>query len=367
MESKYWLFTINKRDDDEYGIAFSTIYVPDMVPDEYDYLVYQLEHKGNLHYQGYICLKKKKKLSALRNQHPGVHWGDQNGKPRMGTHSEAKKYVTKTDETYVWGPWEHGCDDDIPEGKGERRDMLEVRKMILEGKSEEDIKAEHYGTWVRYYKAFQLDMRHQKEKSVKSRLDDENKSVTLSGWQIPLLAKLEQQDSRTVTWVWSKNGKMGKTAMAKWLEFNKKAFIVKGGKHQDIAHTYNYQDWVVFDYPKLIDATKIPYAFIETFKDGYVFSGKFDSVMKRIPVPKILVLSNHPPQLESLSRDRWQIYNIDVLGTDITPVVTTRHKRIFPKTGLREVNGTVQQLVEWSEFLEDGIDIPEEFNINDIE
>lgn len=74
---------------------------------------------------------------------------------RKGNHEEAKKYCMKED-TRVEGPWTVGDDSKIPVKKGQRNDILGVKRAIDEGKTEKEIATndEFFGSWVRNYRGF---------------------------------------------------------------------------------------------------------------------------------------------------------------------------------------------------------------------
>ncbi len=74
--------------------------------------------------QGYVVLKKKSRLSALKKLLPRAHW-----EIREGTHDQARAYCmkeeTRTKEPYEWGD---------PPAQGKRNDMaamVEVRLLSI--------------------------------------------------------------------------------------------------------------------------------------------------------------------------------------------------------------------------------------------
>lgn len=91
----------------------------------------------------------------------------------------------------------------------------------------------------------------------------------------------------------------------------KTTFITRNGKSADIAHAYEGQRLVVFDIPRSQQET-LNYGILESLKDGYVFSSKYNSTMKRFPIPHVYVLSNSLPKMGSLSRERLKITVLNV-------------------------------------------------------
>lgn len=138
-ESKYWMCTINNPRDEQAPTTWPGV----------EYAAWQLEkgEQGTEHLQVYVIFEKKKRLTAVRKiQTPG-HW-----EARIGTHEQARDYVTKAD-TRLRGPWYEG---DEPEAKeqGKRNDLLTLKRKIDEGKSEKEIASdpETFPVWARHHK-----------------------------------------------------------------------------------------------------------------------------------------------------------------------------------------------------------------------
>lgn len=58
---------------------------------------------------------------------------------------------------------------------------------------------------------------------------------------------------------------MGKTFLADWLEIWRQAFVVTGGKFNDIAYAFALEEYVVFDFSRAQE-DKFPYKLLEDFK-----------------------------------------------------------------------------------------------------
>lgn len=54
----------------------------------------------------------------------------------------------------------------------------------------------------------------------------------------------------------------------------------------------------------------LPWSFIESCKDGYVTSTKYEPVVKVLEPCHVLVFTNVEPDLSKLSADRWDINRI---------------------------------------------------------
>lgn len=125
-QSFNWVFTWNNPD---YNAE-----QPNVWPDV-QYAVWQHEkgESGTPHYQGYIQLTKRYRLSTLiENMPSGIHWA-----VRRGSHKQARDYAMKADSRYCTddadhvcaegcGPWEYGT----PSKQGERTDMAEIAEFV---------------------------------------------------------------------------------------------------------------------------------------------------------------------------------------------------------------------------------------------
>jgi hypothetical protein len=118
---------------------------------------------------------------------------------------------------------------------------------------------------------------------------------------------------RRVFWFWEKNGCWGKSIVCKYMIDNMGAFVVQG-KNNDILHgiTMYIEKFgqcprvVIFDIPRVND-NHVSYQAIESLKNGFFFSGKYESGMVRFNSPHVIVFSNEEPEEYNLSKDRWVI------------------------------------------------------------
>lgn len=94
-----WVFTLNNPTAQEEALLNS------LVPNVAVYVVFQREKgevQGTEHFQGYIELKAKKTLHAMRSLLERAHL-----EPRKGTQQQAIDY-SKKEDTRIDGPWEFG-------------------------------------------------------------------------------------------------------------------------------------------------------------------------------------------------------------------------------------------------------------------
>ena len=136
------------------------------------------------------------------------------------------------------------------------------------------------------------------------------------GWQNGLLAvTAAEPDPRKFHWYWDAVGNTGKSYMASYLVACKNAAVFTGGKMADIAMAYNNEPIVIFDLSRTqAEHMDYIYSIIEGFKNGRLFSPKYESIVKIFKVPHVFVFANFVPtpeqQAEKLSRDRWVVHEV---------------------------------------------------------
>lgn len=87
--------------------------------------------------------------------------------------------------------------------------------------------------------------------------------------------------------------------------------IIVPGKKADMAYVVQEECRVFFlDCPRSKQGDFIQYDFIEELKNGYVFSPKYESRIKKLKTPHIVVLMNEQPDMSKLSMDRYSITNL---------------------------------------------------------
>lgn len=136
-QARAYCFTLNNPDEDE-------VLVPQTWPDNYNYLVYQVEEgtEGTRHLQGYINFKNPVRFESFRKYFPGERAHIERAK---GTAKQNRAYCTKT-EGRVDGPWEFG---DMPE-QGKRNDLLAMKADLDAGASLQQISEDYTGLFLRY-------------------------------------------------------------------------------------------------------------------------------------------------------------------------------------------------------------------------
>jgi len=121
-------------------------------------------------------------------------------------------------------------------------------------------------------------------------------------------------DDRTVYWWHDEKGNIGKSAFAKYMVVKHKALYCCSGKYADLINLVFNVDMdkcncVIFDIPRN-QGNNVSYSAIESIKNGLICNTKFETGTKVFNSPKIMILSNMKPNMDSLSEDRWSIKDL---------------------------------------------------------
>lgn len=124
-----------------------------------------------------------------------------------------------------------------------------------------------------------------------------------------------EPDNRTINWVWSEEGGVGKTSTCAYLEHMHEGVCIANGKGNDIKNTVvkhleeNDLDVLIINVPRC-NENYVSYAAIEEIKDGLIYSGKYEGGFANIEHPHVIVISNFYPEISKLSEDRWNIIEL---------------------------------------------------------
>ncbi len=260
-----------------------------------------LGEEGNMadetpHLQGYIRLKRSMTLTALQKAMKTVgikcHLEVSKGNSRQN-----KKYCSKEGITHEWG-------EDSKQGS--RNDLKAIADMLNNGVPMKEIREMYPGQWFRYRKSFdELEKITRREGTLES-LKLKMSNVQLRSWQQDIVTRLLHQDNRKVLWVIDEVGNTGKSWLSKYLFVKHGAFEMTGGKTADIAYAYKQQSIVAIDLSRQ-KKEYFMYSILEDFKNGKIFSPKYESASERFEPAKVVVFSNWHPDYKELSADRWDI------------------------------------------------------------
>lgn len=301
--TRIWLFTWNNYPED----------VDESIKEAFeegkiDHIAYQREvapETQTPHLQGYLYLKKKAYITGVRKLLPlGIHY-----EPKVFGRDEdiiayCCKESTRAPETE---PVELGNYPVSTSGK--RNDLLEFRNAVNKQLTWAELTDQHDKVISRYY-AFARDyyITHA------NKAPHEEVEMEERPWHAYVDNYIQKPDNRTVLFIVDPKGGMGKTTYARNLQrHNEKVQYLKPEKEANIAlHLDPRKSIFILDCPRSRLDIPLPYNTMESIKDGYVMSGKYQSCMKKIAIPNsVIVFTNEAPDPTRLSEDRWnvQCYN----------------------------------------------------------
>lgn len=131
---------------------------------------------------------------------------------------------------------------------------------------------------------------------------------------------LEDEDplfGRKVYWFWEGDGCWGKSILCKYFLDQCGAMVVEGANNDILCGVSKWIEEkgeapriIIFDIPR-VNAGGVSYQAIEKLKNGYFFSGKYESGMVRFNSPHLICFSNEIPEWKNLSVDRWNIFQLN--------------------------------------------------------
>jgi len=208
--------------------------------------------EGTPHLQGSISLKKKMRLTEWKKINNNIHW-----EPTRNVEC-ADKYACK-EETRTGQCWTH------------------IKK-----------------------KAF---------KRTKSKFDN------IKPRQEIMDMILTEPDNRTINWVWSEKGGVGKTSTAAFIENEYEGVCIVNGRGHDIKNSVirhleeDTLDILIINVPRC-NENYVSFSAIEEIKDGLIYSGKYEGGFANIEHPHVIIMSNFEPEKNKLSEDRWNIIEL---------------------------------------------------------
>lgn len=289
--ARHWCFTYNNYTDE--GIErINTVYDNGQAV----YIIYGKEvgENGTPHLQGFVTMLTRTKLSAMQAAFGPFHF------EIARTIKQAIAYCKK-DNNFTEIGSRAECE------AGRRNDLEEFKQSVKDGiTSEKESREEHSKVWARYpnfCRAYIMD----------NVAGPTLEMHALNTWQSNLIERLRRApDDRTIIFLVDTTGNSGKTWFAKYYaHLHDDTQIMLPGKKADMAFALRVDIRVLFlDCPRSKQGEYIQYDFLEDVKNGYVFSGKYEPVYKRLKKVHVVVNVNEKPDENKLSADRYCIINI---------------------------------------------------------
>lgn len=316
---------------------------------------YCKDHKQ--HIQGFCQFTGQKRLEQIKK-----FFGDNtlHIERRFGTVQQARDYCANTAEypKEIWRDHMEFGEIRMKE-QGKRTDLLKIRDELTEGKTlteclddAEDDKT--FGTILKYYNSLDRYSRDIKQRSIIRRKSSKYDEYVWKPWQQEIIQYASSNTVRSIKWICDIIGKSGKSELSQYLSLKKNAYIITGGKVQDIYYGYNYQPIVIFDLARTYsDNMDHIYNCIETFKNGYFLSTKYETRSVHFDIPQVIVMANFMPDTSKLSKDRWDIVNIEndefkTHDINIIPVVETKENNLLNVVENTEsINKTIDYKIKY--------------------
>lgn len=285
---KNWCFTLNNYTDEDVERLSSLVDNNECV-----YLIFgkEIGDSGTPHLQGFISFSKRVYLTDVKKRiSRTAHFELARLVP------ESIEYCKKDGDVYEDGV--------LPVGQGKRSDLDEFKSDVKSGLLDlKEIREKHSTVYAKY-KSFVM------EYVIDNAPVIDVPFYNLHDWQKDLLEKLNNApDDRTIEFIVDSTGNNGKTWFAHWYASqNKDCQVLCPGKRADMAYILRSDIRVlILDAPRSKQGEFIQYDFLEDVKNGYVFSSKYESTIKRLKNVHLVVLMNEAPDLTKLSSDRFDI------------------------------------------------------------
>lgn len=142
-------------------------------------------------------------------------------------------------------------------------------------------------------------------------------NIELYPWQKRLVNISQEFNTRTIHVIYDDNGNIGKSTITTFMGVHGYAkqipFINDYKDLMRISYDVGEAKCYIIDMPRAVNKDKLfqLYGGIETLKSGYCFDDRNKFRQRYFDCPAILVFTNHLPDQDLLSRDRWCIWRVD--------------------------------------------------------
>lgn len=143
----------------------------------------------------------------------------------------------------------------------------------------------------------------------------------LNAWELKVdgICRYEEPDDRPIMWFFSRDGGVGKTTFCKYLHLTYDCCVIGGkatdskhciAKYIDISEDKRGPEIVICPIPMSMDENFFSYEGLESIKDMFFNSGKYEGLQVNDNAPHMFVWANQPPDQTKCSKDRWEVYEI---------------------------------------------------------
>lgn len=263
---------------------------------------------GRLHLQGYVRTAANSGIAPVVALLAGLFGGNAHVAVCYRDEEANALYVTK-EEGRVHGPYIYG--NLRAPGVGARVDYELMRTYIASCTSLDEV---YRGASANMFPTLVRAGTHTVERVFNvTRPQPEPLLLPYPNWSIGLLPILRAPAMPRLIHFLVGPPNTGKTLFSlKILDEMGPMAIKVDGSPRDIFHAWNGQRVILLDLPKATRMTPSLAEACETLKTGVVFSTKYQSCMKRYPIPHVVVISNYdPPEEDVLAQDRIVLWRSD--------------------------------------------------------
>lgn len=333
--ARNWIFTLNNYTEADL-IYMSTIY--ETHKDHIVTLFFGKEKApttGTHHLQGFIVFNVLKSFTILKKLFPKCYLAKM-----KSTIEKNYDYCSKGFQITVYG--------EIPISHAEKK--IKVAKQnkingqksigkdnwslldddIKQGLTEKELLIKYPDLSGMYTQGFKYHYEKLRPKYVYDMLKSNNYSDYYSYQKQTMEYLKGPVHQRQILWIWDKDGDTGKSDFTKYLCTNNEYNVIRlsNCKTADAAYAWEGQN-IIFDFART-KSDSINYDAMEQLKNGHIFSTKFQCVDKVYPRPHIIVFANWEPNIESMSKGRFDIREINnetksFVQTAILPPTTKRN------------------------------------------
>ncbi|AYP28895.1 MAG: putative viral replication protein [Cressdnaviricota sp.] len=275
------------------------------------------EAKATPHLQGFICFSTMKSGKQMLGTSPKTHWS-----VMKGSIEQNKTYCSKDGSgIIVIGAFPMSSKDKGIAGaahgaKGATHGAKAPNiwaafvNDVKAGTPRKELMVKYAELGIRYPKGFNDYFEEFTPKHTFSILERYGSYLQ---WQLSLMDIIDLgAGPREVIWIYSPEGNVGKSDMAKHLIYNKGFQPLQNATSRDLSCAWKCGS-IVMDLARDQGNVPINYGFLECVKDGRSFSSKYESTCKLADPNSnrfVICFSNEYPDINKLSPDRWAIFLI---------------------------------------------------------
>lgn len=289
--SKRWCFTLNNFSDNEFAILKQSL----SSVASYAIIGRERGESGTPHLQGYVEFRERQRLAQCKKHAERAHW-----EPARGDAASNTTYCSK-EESDPWKIGEPAVHRGAAGGGANRERYDAAIQHAKDGNLllvDSDILLRCYGSLARISNDFAWE-----RAASGVRLPE----IVLKPWQNRVLSIIEAPPhDRTIYFVYDSIGGAGKTTFAKYLQrgpHGADVQVLHPARGVDICYLLKPRRIYVFDCPRA-SAEFVPWATIESIKDGMVQNTKYECCQKVIETPHVFVFTNFECPEGKLSEDR---------------------------------------------------------------